>query len=68
MASVGAALVGARGVGRGVPGGDGGRVFCPPDQFSLTCYVDDNSCWLVSRLPLYFYTMTSHRDIYIYKC
>jgi hypothetical protein len=23
---------------------------------------------LVSSLPLYFYTMTSHRDIYIYKC
>jgi hypothetical protein len=24
--------------------------------------------WLVSSLPLYFYTMTSHRDIYIYNC
>jgi hypothetical protein len=23
---------------------------------------------LVSSLPLYFYTMTSHRDIYIYNC
>jgi hypothetical protein len=23
--------------------------------------------WLVSSLPLYFYTMTSHRDIYIYN-
>jgi hypothetical protein len=24
--------------------------------------------WLVSSLPLLFYTMTSHRDIYIYNC
>jgi hypothetical protein len=23
---------------------------------------------LVSSLPLYFYTMTSHRDIYVYNC
>jgi hypothetical protein len=44
-------------------------LFCRPDRFNLTnCYVDDNSYWLVSILPLYFYTMTSHRDIYIYKC
>jgi hypothetical protein len=44
-------------------------MLCRPDQFSLTnSYVDDNSCWLVSSLPLYFYTMTSHRDIYINKC
>jgi hypothetical protein len=44
------------------------EVFCCPDQCSLTGDVDDNSCWFVSSLPLYFYTMTSHRDIYIYKC
>jgi hypothetical protein len=43
-------------------------LFCRPNQCSLTCYVDDNSCWLVSSLPLYVYTMTSHRDIYTYKC
>jgi hypothetical protein len=43
-------------------------VFCPPDQFSRDSYVDDNSCLLVSSLHLYFYTMISHRDIYIYKC
>jgi hypothetical protein len=52
------------------------HVFCRPDQFSLTSYVDDYNCWLVSSLPCWlvsslpslFYTMTSHRDIYIYKC
>jgi hypothetical protein len=43
-------------------------LFCRPDQCSLTSYIDDNSCWLVSSLPLSFYTMTSHRDIYIYNC
>jgi hypothetical protein len=31
-------------------------------------YVDDYSSLIVSSLPLYFYTMTSHRNIYIYKC
>jgi hypothetical protein len=35
------------------------------DQFSLTSYVDDNSCWLVSSLPSLFFTMSSHRDICI---
>jgi hypothetical protein len=45
------------------------RLFFRPDQCSLTnSYVDDNSCWLVGSLPIYFYTLTSHRDIYIYKC
>jgi hypothetical protein len=24
--------------------------------------------WFVSSLPLYFYTMTSHRDNYAYNC
>jgi hypothetical protein len=43
------------------------NVFCRLDQFSRTSYVDDNSCLLVSSLPLLFsYTITSHRDIYIY--
>jgi hypothetical protein len=46
----------------------GSRMFSRPDQCSLTSYVDDNRCWLVSSLPLSFFTMTSHRDIYIYKC
>jgi hypothetical protein len=40
-------------------------MFCRPDQFSLTSFVDDNSCWLVSSMPSLFYTMSSHRDIYI---
>jgi hypothetical protein len=43
-------------------------VFSRPDQCSLTnSYVDDNSCWIMSSLPLQFYTI-SHRDIYIYNC
>jgi hypothetical protein len=42
-------------------------VFCRPDQFSRSRYVDDNSCLLVSSLPSLFYTMTSHRDIYTYE-
>jgi hypothetical protein len=29
-------------------------VFCRPDQFSRSSYVDDNSCLLVSSLPLLF--------------
>jgi hypothetical protein len=41
-------------------------VFCRPEQRSPTnSYVDDNICWLVSSLPSLFYTMSSHRDIYI---
>jgi hypothetical protein len=46
---------------------DLGCVFCRPDQFSRSRYVDNNSCLLVSSLPSLFYTMTSHRDIYIYE-
>jgi hypothetical protein len=44
------------------------KMFCRPDQFSRSSYVDENSCWLVSSLPSLFFTMSSHRDIYIYKC
>jgi hypothetical protein len=29
-------------------------MFCRPDQFILTSHVDDNSCWLMSSLPLFF--------------
>jgi hypothetical protein len=43
-------------------------LFCRPDQFSRSSYVDDNSCLLVSSLPSLFYTVSSHRDIYIYEC
>jgi hypothetical protein len=43
-------------------------MFCRPDQFSRISYVADNSCLLESTLPSLFYTMTSHRDIYIYEC
>jgi RNase H-like domain found in reverse transcriptase len=43
-------------------------VLCRPDQFIRSSYVDDISCFLVSSLLSLFYTMTSHRDIYIYKC
>jgi hypothetical protein len=43
-------------------------VFCRPDQCSLTRFVDNNSCWLVTSLPSLFYTISSHRDIFIYKC
>jgi hypothetical protein len=42
-------------------------VFCRPDQFSRRSYVDDNSCLFVSSLPFLFYTMSSHRDIYVYE-
>jgi hypothetical protein len=44
---------------------DGVNVFCSPDQFSRSSYVDYNSCLLVSSLPSLFYTMSSHPDIYI---
>jgi hypothetical protein len=44
------------------------HVFCRPDQFGRSSYVDDISCVLVSSLPPLFYTMYSHRDIYIYQC
>jgi hypothetical protein len=30
------------------------HVLCRPDQFSLTSYVDDSSCWFVSSLPALF--------------
>jgi hypothetical protein len=43
-------------------------LFCRPDQLSHNSYVDDNSSLLVSSLPSLFYTMSSHRDIYIYEC
>jgi hypothetical protein len=43
------------------------QTFCP-DQFSRSSNVDDNSCFLGSSLPSFFYTMSSHRDIYIYEC
>jgi hypothetical protein len=42
-------------------------LFCRPDQCSCNSYVDNNSCLLVSGLPSLFYTMSSHRDIYIIK-
>jgi hypothetical protein len=42
-------------------------MFCRPNQFSRSSYVDDNSCLLVSSLPSLFNSMTSHRDIYIYE-
>jgi hypothetical protein len=38
-------------------------LFCRPDQFSRSSFVDDNSCLLVNSLPSLFYTMSSHRDI-----
>jgi hypothetical protein len=44
------------------------RLFCRPDQFSRSSYVDDNSFWLVSSLPSSLYTMSSHRDIYKLQC
>jgi hypothetical protein len=43
-------------------------MFFRPDQFSRSSYVDDNSCLLVSSLPSLLFTMSSHRNIYIYKC
>jgi hypothetical protein len=43
-------------------------LFYRPDQRSLTnSYVDDISCLLVSSFPSLFYTMPSHRDIFIYE-
>jgi hypothetical protein len=42
-------------------------LFCRPDQFIRNSYVDDNSSWLVSSFPSLLYTMSSHRDIYIYE-
>jgi hypothetical protein len=42
--------------------------FCRPDQFSSSSYVDDNSSLLVSILPFLLFTMSSHRDVYIYEC
>jgi hypothetical protein len=41
------------------------HLFWRPDQCSRSSYVYDKSCLLVSSLPSLFYTMTSHRDIYI---
>jgi hypothetical protein len=42
-------------------------VSCRPDQFSRSSYVDDNRCFIVSSLRPLFYSMSSHRDIYIYE-
>jgi hypothetical protein len=42
-------------------------LFCRPDQCSRSSNVGDDSCLLVSSLPPLFYTMTSRRDIHIYK-
>jgi hypothetical protein len=44
------------------------RLLCRPDQFSRSSCVDYDSCLLVSGLHSLFYTMSSHRDIYIYEC
>jgi hypothetical protein len=46
---------------------NGGSLFYRPDQCSRKSYVDDTSSLLVSSLPSLFYTMSSHRDIYVIK-
>jgi hypothetical protein len=40
----------------------------PPGSISRNNYVDDNIYFISVSLPSLFYTMSSHRDIYIYVC